>query len=248
MKHQRLQKRNIGRFARRAVLSTAVLLFGFFLFPTVTLPAAGSGEVGVSGSEATSDETDLPSMRGGSRERGRAEVPEGYERAVFAGGCFWCMEPPYDEVDGVHAVTTGFAGGDAENPTYRQVVGGSTGHVEAVEVIFDPSQVSYEELLDIFWVNVDPLDDGGQFCDRGSMYRSRIFFEGEEQQRIAEESKRELQESGRFDRDIVTDVRELEAFYPAEEKHQSYYTKNESRYRFYVTSCGRKNRLEEVWG
>lgn len=229
-------------------MAAAGLLLLFFLFPTGTLTAMGESETNVSDSESAADEEDLPSLRGGSRESGRVEVPEGHERAVFAGGCFWCMEPPYDEVDGVRAVTTGFTGGDAENPSYREVVGGSTGHVEAVEVVFDPSRVSYEELLDIFWMNIDPLDDGGQFCDRGSMYRSGIFFGNEDQQRLAEESKQELEQSDRFDREIATEIRELETFYPAEAEHQSYYTKNETRYRFYVTSCGRENRLEEVWG
>ena len=230
-----------------APLLAGLLLVAFVLFPSFTAAAAGRGE---DQSESATNESDeqVPSLRGGSRERGAADIPDGYERAVFAGGCFWCMEPPFDDLEGVYAITSGFTGGDVENPTYRQAVSGSTGHVEAVEVIFDPSLVGYEELIDIFWVNVDPLDDGGQFCDRGSVYRSGIFFEGEEQERIAEQSRLLLEESGRFDSDIVTEIRELDAFYPAEEEHQSYYTKKPIRYRFYRTSCGRDNRLEELWG
>lgn len=247
MSIQQILRRSVRELAH-ALLHIAILLgVVLLLFSTPDVRAAGNGEEAGAQTAQNSEET-LPSLRGGSRERGRVEVPEGHERAVLAGGCFWCMEPPYDDVDGVYAITAGFTGGHVENPSYRQAVSGGTGHVEAVEIIYDPSEVSYEQLIEIFWVNIDPLDDDGQFCDRGEVYRSGIFFEGEEQQRIAEESKREIEESGRFDSEIVTEIRELDEFYPAEEEHQSYYTKNESRYRFYRASCGRDNRLEELWG
>lgn len=221
----------------------AISLF-FLLLPTLPVYSVGANEA--SGTSRSSGE--LPSERGGSRERGSVEIPDGYERAVFAGGCFWCMEPPYDEVAGVYSVTSGFAGGDVENPTYREAVGGTTGHKEVVEVVYNPGEVGYRELVDIFWVNIDPLDDGGQFCDRGSVYRTAIFYTSDAQRAVAEESANELARSGRFDRDIVTPVRALEAFYPAEEYHQAYYRKNPTRYRFYRTSCGRDNRLAELWG
>ncbi len=173
---------------------------------------------------------------------------EGLAVATFAGGCFWCMEGPFDELPGVSSTTSGYTGGQRANPTYHEVSAGGTGHAEAVEVRYDPAQVSYEELLVVFWRNVDPLDAGGQFCDRGSSYRSAIFVHDAEQRRLAEESKRALEASGRFDRPIVTEIVEAGPFYPAEEYHQDYYRKNPIRYRFYRTGCGRDRRLRELWG
>ena len=168
--------------------------------------------------------------------------------ATFAGGCFWCMEEAYDKVDGVLETVSGYAGGDVPNPSYQQVVGGNTGHYEVLQVTYDPDKVSYEELLDHFWYNVDPVDGGGQFCDRGSQYLSAIFYHNDRQRRLAGDSLRELMESDRFSRTIATDILELEEFYPAEEYHQNYYKKNSLRYNFYKTACGREARLQEIWG
>ncbi len=167
--------------------------------------------------------------------------------AVFAGGCFWCMQPPFDELEGVLSTTVGYTGGDLEAPSYEQVTAGETGHLEAVRVTYDPKRIGYPELLEVFWRNVDPLDDGGQFCDRGNHYRSAIFHGSERERELAEESKRALEESGRFEQQVVTGIRERGAFYEAEDYHQNYYRKNPLRYRFYVTRCGRKERLEELW-
>jgi peptide-methionine (S)-S-oxide reductase len=170
-------------------------------------------------------------------------------KATFAGGCFWCMEPPYDELDGVISTISGYSGGHVEDPTYQEVVSGTTGHLEVMQVTYDPSVVSYEELLDVFWVNIDPVDGGGQFCDRGQQYTTAIFYHNEEQRRLAEESREEIAESQDFGmRRIQTDIRPLEEFYRAEDYHQDYYRKNPLRYKLYRTSCGRDRRLEELWG
>jgi peptide-methionine (S)-S-oxide reductase len=170
------------------------------------------------------------------------------DTAWFAGGCFWCMEPPFDDLDGVLATISGFMGGSVENPTYEQVVAGGTGHAEIVQVIFDPARISYPELLDVYWVNTDPLDAGGQFCDRGPTYRPEIFARPGAQFEQAVASRDALEASGRFDRPIVTRITERGAFYPAEEYHQDYYQKNPIRYRVYRTGCGRDRRLGQLWG
>jgi peptide-methionine (S)-S-oxide reductase len=168
--------------------------------------------------------------------------------ATFAGGCFWSMELAFDVVPGVVSTTAGYTGGMKKDPTYEQVSAGGTGHVEAVRVVYDPSQVSYARLLQVFWHNVDPLDDTGQFCDKGEQYLSAIFFQDEEQRRLAEESKVALQNSGRFKQPLVTLIVPVSDFYPAEEYHQDYSRKNPLRYRFYRSTCGRDSRLKEVWG
>lgn len=178
----------------------------------------------------------------------RAEDASSSATAIFAGGCFWCMESAFEPVDGVTAVISGYIGGDVANPTYEQVSSSGTGHYEAVKVSFDPSRVSYERLLDVFWHNVDPLDGGGQFCDRGDQYRSAIFFESEEQERLANRSKAELDASHRLPKPVVTPIVAAMAFYPAEDYHQDYYKKNPLRYRYYRASCGRDRRLAQLWG
>jgi peptide-methionine (S)-S-oxide reductase len=175
-------------------------------------------------------------------------APEGLARATFAGGCFWCMEPPFDKIEGVKSTTSGFAGGPEVNPSYEDVASGQTGHAEVVQVLFDPSEVSYEELLAVFWKNVDPVDPKGQFCDRGPQYRTAIFYEGEDQRRAAEASKQAIEESGRFPWPIATQLEPLEAFYPAEDYHQDFYVTNFRRYWTYRQSCGRDARLEQLWG
>lgn len=178
----------------------------------------------------------------------RGEQEAGTERATFAGGCFWCMEPPFDKLDGVVSTTSGYIGGHVENPTYAEVSAGTTGHAEAVEVVYDPEKVTYPQLLDVFWRNIDPLTPDRQFCDRGSQYRAAIFYHDAEQERLARDSKRRLEESGRFDKPIVTEITEATRFYPAEDYHQDYYQKHPIRYRVYRFGCGRDRRLEEVWG
>ncbi len=175
-------------------------------------------------------------------------APQSTDTAFFAGGCFWCMEPPFDAVEGVLSTTSGFMGGSVRNPTYAEVTSGGTGHVEVVRVVFDPARVEYDTLLRIFWVNVDPLDAGGQFCDRGEIYTSAIFARGADQMEAAQRSVGALRASGRFASPVVTRIRPAGAFWEAEEYHQGYYRKNPVRYRVYRTACGRDRRLRELWG
>ncbi len=166
--------------------------------------------------------------------------------AIFAGGCFWCMVHPFDELPGVTSVTSGYTGGHKPNPTYHEVSAGDTGHVEAVQIVYDPKKIRYEKLLDVFWVNVDPLDSGGQFCDRGNTYTSAIFYQNEEQKKLAEQSKAAIEK--KLGKTVVTAIRPAAAFYPAEDYHQDYYKKNPLRYKYYRYSCGRDQRLEQLWG
>jgi peptide-methionine (S)-S-oxide reductase len=174
--------------------------------------------------------------------------PAGLAVATFAGGCFWCMESPFDALDGVVSTTSGYTGGRTERPSYAQVGAGGTGHLEAVRVVFDPSKVSYERLLEVFWHNVDPLDGGGQFCDRGETYGTAVFVHNAGQRRLAEASKAALEAEDRRRGAIVTQIRDAGQFWPAEDYHQDYYRKNPARYRFYRWNCGRDARLREVWG
>lgn len=167
--------------------------------------------------------------------------------ATFAGGCFWCVEADFDKVDGVISTTSGYIGGKVVNPTYRQVSGGGTGHTEAVEIVYDPTKVTYEKLLDVFWRNHDPLVKNRQFCDTGDQYRPGIFYHGDEQRQLAEASKKKV--AARFaPRVIHTEITPAAPFYKAEEYHQDYYTKNPVQYKFYRYNCGRDQRLEELWG
>jgi peptide-methionine (S)-S-oxide reductase len=168
--------------------------------------------------------------------------------ATFAGGCFWCMEPPYDKLDGVISTTSGYTGGRKKNPTYEEVSGGTTGHAEAVQVAYDPTKVSYEKLLEVFWQNIDPYTPNAQFCDHGSQYRSAIFYHDEEQKRAAEASKQKLEKSGRITQPIVTEIVPAGEFYPAEDYHQDYYQNNPVRYKYYRYRCGRDEALEKIWG
>ncbi len=172
---------------------------------------------------------------------------KGLAKATFAGGCFWCMEPPYDKLDGVVSTTSGYIGGTKKNPTYEEVSSGATGHAEAIQVVYDPAKVSYAKLLDVFWHNVDPLTPNAQFCDHGNQYRTAIFVHDAEQKRLAEASKVQVQKKF-MEKKVVTEITQAQAFYPAEEYHQDYYEKNPIRYKFYRTSCGRDSRLEELWG
>ena len=177
-----------------------------------------------------------------------ADVSEGYEKAYFAGGCFWCMEPPFEDLDGVIEATSGYMGGSVENPTYEEVTTGSTGHAEVVEILYDPKIVSYEELLEVFWRNIDPTALNYQFADVGTQYRTEIFTVGENQKKLAEESKVELENSGKFNKPIVTAITNAPVFYIAEEYHQDFYKKQSMRYQMYAQASGRKGYLENTWG
>ncbi len=168
-------------------------------------------------------------------------------KATFAGGCFWCMEKPFEHLKGVKEVISGYTGGKKENPTYKEVSSGTTGHLEAVEVIYDPTAVTYRDLLEVFWRQIDPTDPEGQFVDRGSQYRTAIFYHSEEQKNLAEESKRIMDASGIYDKPVVTEILPAGKFYPAEDYHQDYYKKNPLRYKFYRYSSGRDQFLDRVW-
>jgi len=176
------------------------------------------------------------------------EPGPGQAVATFAGGCFWCMEPPFDELDGVVATISGYTGGTLADPDYEQVSAGGTGHAEAVRVLYDPERVSYARLLEVFWRNIDPLTANRQFCDAGEQYRSAIFVHDDAQARAAEASRDALAKSGRLAGRIVTEIVPASAFYPAEDYHQDYYRKNPVRYKFYRYNCGRDERLRELWG
>ncbi len=230
-------------------LALCALILTIALAPAVSLLARGSGE-------DSGDTNQQDGERGFTVHSGQVPLDiqyltaeeadaKGYQAATLAGGCFWCMEPPYTDIDGVIEVTVGFSGGHLEHPRYRQVVEGGTGHLEVVQVIYDPELISYDEILEIFWVNIDPLDDGGQFCDRGEMYRSAVFYHDDDQRSAAQESKAALDD--RFEAAIVTEIREYKAFYPAEKQHQGYARNNPVRYNFYRTQCGRDARLSELW-
>ena len=170
------------------------------------------------------------------------------EKATFAGGCFWCMEHPFDQIPGVISVTSGYTGGQKKNPTYKEVSAGGTGHAESVQVVYDPTKVTYDKLLNVFWHNIDPTAKDRQFCDTGHQYRSAIFYHNEKQKRLAMKSKETLEKSKPFKEPIVTEIVQATEFYPAEDYHQHYYKKNPIRYRYYRGRCGRDQRLEELWG
>ena len=171
-----------------------------------------------------------------------------YSVATVAGGCFWCMEPPFERLDGVVSVVSGYSGGTEVNPTYEQVAGGRTSHTESVEILFDPEKISYDKILEVFWMNIDPTQVDGQFADRGKQYRTAIFYHNAEQKAQAEASKKKLEESGKFDKPIVTEIEAFTAFYPAEDYHQDYYKKNSIHYKMYRKGSGREGFLERTWG
>lgn len=205
-------------------------LFGTIIIALALLSCAPSSDA--ENSKSVSPDTTLP-----------AAVAD---TATFAGGCFWCMEAALDEVDGVAATTSGFAGGEVSHPSYKEVSRGKTGHTEVVQVIYDSSRVDYKRLLRAYWHNVDPFDGEGQFCDRGSQYRPAVFTHNARQHKLAEQSKDTVR--NRFEQSIAVEIEPLEAFYPAEDYHQNYYQKNPQRYKSYVHGCGRYDRLKEVWG
>lgn len=175
-----------------------------------------------------------------------AQEGEGGAVAIFAGGCFWCMEPPYDAIPGVIATISGYTGGRTQNPTYNEVSAGRTGHKEAVKVVYDPARVSYEQLVAVFWRNIDPYDGRGQFCDKGDQYTAAIFVATPEERRVAEASLKAVKE--RLKGTIVTEILPAATFYPAEDYHQNFYRKSAAKYKYYRFACGRDRRLEEIWG
>lgn len=183
---------------------------------------------------------------GADESGGKGTENARFETAILAGGCFWCMETPFEKLNGVVSVISGYTDGHTKDPTYGNYAQG--GHVEAVEITYDTSKINYKELLDVFWRQIDPTDPGGQFVDRGPQYRSAIFYLNDEQKAVAEKSKKELAESGRFDKPIVTEIKRASAFYPAEEYHQDYYKKNTLKYKFYRYRSGRDQFLDRVWG
>lgn len=171
-----------------------------------------------------------------------------FEKATFAGGCFWCMERPFDSIPGVVSITSGYTGGQKKDPNYKEVSAGETGHAEAIQVVYDPAKVTYEKLLSVFWHNIDPTVKDRQFCDSGNQYRSGIFYHNEAQRRLALASKEQLEKNKTFKEPIVTEIVQATEFTPAEDYHQQYYKKNPIRYKYYRTSCGRDKRLTELWG
>ncbi|HAD58139.1 MAG TPA: methionine sulfoxide reductase [Planctomycetaceae bacterium] len=197
---------------------------------------------GPAGSENTVEAANKAAKATAADDSGQRAV------ATFAGGCFWCMEPPFEKLKGVISTESGYTGGHIQNPTYQQVSHTDTGHLEAVKVVYDPAQISYDDLLQVFWRQINPTDDGGQFVDRGPSYTSAIFVHSEEQRSKAEASKRDLSSSGRFDSPIVTPVRDAMEFYSAEDYHQDYYRKNTTKYKYYRYRSGRDQYLEQVWG
>lgn len=184
----------------------------------------------------------------GAKEAGPAAGDRQLGKATFAGGCFWCMEEVFEAMDGVVSATSGYTGGHQRNPTYEEVSAGGTGHAESVEVVYDPAKVTYSKLLDYYWRNIDPTDPQGQFCDKGTQYRSAIFYHDETQKRLAEESKKAVEKSKPFRGPLLTEIVPTSQFYPAEEYHQNFSQKNPLRYKLYKYNCGRAQRLQQLWG
>lgn len=176
----------------------------------------------------------------------KGENMSNHQVATLAGGCFWCMQPPYDKTDGVIKTVVGYAGGGEKSPSYEQVASGQTGHIESIQITYDADKLSYEDIIKIFWRNIDPFDASGQFCDKGKQYRSAIFFHDEKQKEIAESTKHKIEKDK--EKSVATEILAFSTFYPAEEYHQSFYIKSSIRYKFYRYSCGRDKRLEAIWG
>jgi peptide-methionine (S)-S-oxide reductase len=192
--------------------------------------------------------TILPGVVAAQQDMTSPPADARYETAIFAGGCFWCVEADFDAIPGVVKTVSGYTGGHTQNPTYTETSAGGTGHAESVEVTFDPAKITYKELVDRFWHNIDPTTLNRQFCDSGDQYRTAIFYNSPEQKRVAEQSRRELEKTKPFKEPIVTEITQATTFYPAEDYHQDYHDKNPLRYKFYRYNCGRDQRLEELWG
>lgn len=189
-----------------------------------------------------------PAAAQAATTQAKSNMPAPTAEAIFAGGCFWCTESDFDKLPGVLSTTSGYLGGHLENPTYEQVSAGTTGHTEAVQVRYDPSKTSYAQLLEAFWPTIDPVTANAQFCDKGSQYRSAIFYGNADEQRLAEASKAALDKSARLPAPVVTEILPATTFYPAEDYHQDYHTRNPLRYNYYRNGCGRDDRLQELWG
>lgn len=189
----------------------------------------------------------LPLMAQATTINGKVKALMSYEKATFAGGCFWCMESPFEKENGVIEAVAGYTGGQTANPTYHEVGSGQTGHMEAVQITFDPSKISYGKLLEIFWRQIDPTDAGGQFADRGTQYQTAIFYASPEQKELAIESKKQLEASKIFDKPIATQILPFQKFWPAEEYHQNYYKTNEAHYKLYKKGSGREDFIKSKW-
>ena len=195
-----------------------------------------------------------PSSRPASQPKGVVKPtpptarPANYKVALFAGGCFWCMEKPFDVLDGVHSTISGYTDGHVENPTYKAVSRGTTGHTEAVEIVYDPKKITYAKLLNVFWRNIDPTAKNRQFCDSGTQYRSGIYYKNDAEKELALKSKSDIEKSGAISGTIYTDIKAETTFYPAEEYHQDFYKKKPGHYKRYRNGCGRDRRLQELWG
>jgi len=192
--------------------------------------------------------TKAPAASSVAASKAKEPAARGLTTANFAGGCFWCMETAFEGIPGIQSVTSGYTGGTKKDPTYEEVSSGGTGHAESVQVLYDPHAITYSQLLDVFWHNVDPTQANGQFCDHGNQYRSAIFYGNTDEKRLAEASRKKLEDSGRFKRPIVTQIVAATTFYRAEEYHQDFYKKDPVRYHEYRAGCGRDQRLAEIWG
>jgi len=212
--------------------------------PGERVASAGKGATG----SATAKDSQPASAAVGNAAAGTGAVTAEQGEAIFAGGCFWCVETAFEGLPGVSAVISGYTGGTKKDPAYEEVSSGSTGHAESVRVVFDPKKITYAKLLDIFWHNIDPLTKDAQFCDHGTQYRSGIFYLNAAQQQAAEESKKAIEGSKRFPTPIVTEITKAGVFYPAEEYHQDFYKKDPNRYQSYRLGCGRDRRLKDLWG
>lgn len=235
----------------------AFLVIGFFACKSTngSVEADGSSEAAESAEamEAGEDESSEAAESDGPKNPTAAMLAD-YKRdpnlavATFAGGCFWCMEPPFEDKDGVQEVVSGYAGGQEKNPTYKQVAGGQTSHAEAVQVVYAPSKISYAELLQIFWQQIDPTQADGQFVDKGTQYRTAIYYHDDEQKKLAEQSRELLAENGPFDGEVVTEIEALDRFWVAEEYHQDFYKKSTRRYKGYRKGSGRDEFIAKHWG
>lgn len=221
--------------------------------PLVGCQSADDGKEGSSETTVSSDDDESQNTQTTSRDRATGqspvtpEVEEGLAVATFAGGCFWCMEPPFEKLDGVRSVVSGYCGGDEKEPAYKEVARGETGHAESVQITYDPDEIDYEQLLEVYWRNIDPTDSEGQFVDRGPQYRPAIFYHDADQKELAEASKRRLEESGRFDEPVVVEIVPASTFWKAEAYHQDFYKKRPGRYQSYRDGSGRDEFLRRVW-
>lgn len=247
----------IGKGSFNGFLATSsLLLLTLAVLPFTAIPSTGIA-VAQDVENAQSEERvpsipEEPQSSDSTEENNAEESNSGTDdtlrTAIFAGGCFWCMEPPFDALDGVKETTVGYTGGTTPDPTYAEVSGKSTGHYEAIRIVYDPQKITYQQLLDTYWRNIDPIDDKGQFCDRGSPYLSAIFVATPEERALAEKSKQKVQKDLEDKGRIATKILPQEKFYEAEEYHQDYYIKNKLRYKYYRKACKRDSRLEELWG